>query len=189
MLHQDLRPENLMVDAQGTVRLIDLGGVHVAGLAEAAGDPRATQLLGSLQYTAPEYFTGQGGTAASDLFALAVITFQMLTGQLPYGLQVARVRSARELNGLQLVSLRALRPDLPDWLEAVLRKALQPRPGRRQEALSEFVHDLHAPGPQFQRGRPAALIERDPVAFWRTIAIVLAVAVAGLAAALISKGG
>jgi serine/threonine protein phosphatase PrpC len=189
MLHQDLRPENLMIDAQGTVRLIDLGGVHVAGLAEAAGDPRATQLLGSVQYTAPEYFTGQGGTPASDLFALAVITFQMLTGQLPYGLHAARVRDARDLNRLQLVSLRALRPDLPDWLEAVLRKALQPRPERRQEALSEFVHDLHAPGPQFQRGRPAALIERDPVAFWRALALLFAAASAVLLAALVLRGG
>jgi len=187
MLHQDLRPENLMIDAQGTVRLIDLGGVHVAGLAEADGDERATRLLGSLQYTAPEYFTGQGGTAASDLFALAVITFQMLTGQLPYGLHAARVRDARDLTRLQLVSLRALRPDLPGWLEAVLRKALHPQAARRQEALSEFVHDLHSPGPQFQLGRRPALIERDPVAFWRGLALVFAASSLALLAVLMSR--
>jgi serine/threonine protein kinase len=189
MLHQDLRPENLMIDAQGTVRLIDLGGVHVAGLAEAEGDPRATRLLGSLQYTAPEYFTGQGGTAASDLFALAVITFQMLTGQLPYGLQAARVRNARDASRLQLVSLRALRPDLPPWLEAVLRKALHPQAGRRQEALSEFVHDLHSPGPQFHGGQRPALIERDPVAFWRVLALVFAASTVALLAARFLASG
>jgi serine/threonine protein phosphatase PrpC len=189
MLHQDLRPENLMIDAQGTVRLIDLGGVHVAGLAEAEGDPRATRLLGSLQYTAPEYFTGQGGTAASDLFALAVITFQMLTGQLPYGLQAARVRNARDASRLQLVSLRALRPDLPPWLEAVLRKALHPQAGRRQEALSEFVHDLHSPGPQFHGGRRPALIERDPVAFWRVLALVFAASTVALLSARFLASG
>jgi serine/threonine protein phosphatase PrpC len=183
MLHQDLRPENLMIDAQGTVRLIDLGGVHVAGLAEAEGDPRATRMLGSLQYTAPEYFTGQGGTAASDLFALAVITFQMLTGQLPYGLQAARVRDARDAKRLRLVSLRALRPDLPPWLEAVLRKALHAQAARRQEVLSEFVHDLHAPGPQFHVGRRTALIERDPVGFWRALAVVFAASTIALLAA------
>ena len=99
------------------------------------------------------------------------------------------MRDARDLNRLQLVSLRALRPDLPDWLEAVLRKALQPRPERRQEALSEFVHDLHAPGPQFQRGRPAALIERDPVAFWRTLALLFAAATMALLVALLLRGG
>ena len=187
MLHQDLRPENLIIDARGTVRLIDLGGVHVAGLAEAEGDARATRLRGSLQYTAPEYFTGQGGTAASDLFALAVIGFQMLTGQLPYGLQVARMRDARGLNRLQLVSLRALRPDLPPWLEAVLRKALHPHAARRQEALSEFVHDLHAPGPQFQLGRRPALIERDPVGFWRGLALLFAVSTVALLVALVIR--
>jgi serine/threonine protein phosphatase PrpC len=183
MLHQDLRPENVIIDAQGTARLIDLGGVHVAGLAEATGDARATAMLGSLQYSAPEYFSGEGGTQASDLFSLAVISFQMLTGQLPYGLQVTRVRTPRDLNRLQLTPLRALRPDLPHWLEAVLRKALQPQPARRQEALSELVHDLHSPGPQFRHGRRPALIERDPVAFWRALALVFAAASFALLAA------
>jgi len=178
MLHQDLRPENLMIDAQGTVKLIDLASAHVAGLAEGAGNDRATEMLGSLQYTAPEYFTGDGGSPASDLFSLGVITFQMLTGQLPYGLAVTRVRHPRDLHRLQLVPLRSLRPDLPPWLEAVLRKALQPRPLRRQEALSEFMHDLHHPGPQFQQHRRPPLLERHPVAFWRTLALLFAASTA-----------
>jgi len=174
MLHQDLRPENVMIDSRGTVKLIDLAGAHVAGLAEAAGVRRADELVGSLQYCAPEYFTGEGGTPASELFALAVITFQMLTGQLPYGLQVTQVRQPRDLHRLQITPLRALRPDLPLWVEAVLRKALQPLPARRQEALSEFVHDLQSPGAQFRQTRLPPLVERHPVGFWRTLALVFA---------------
>lgn len=174
MLHQDLRPENVMIDGRGAVKLVDLAGAHVAGLAEAAGARRADELVGSLQYCAPEYFTGDGGTPASELFALAVITFQMLTGRLPYGLQVTQVRSPRDLHRLQITPLRALRPDLPHWVEAVLRKALQPQPARRQEALSEFVHDLRAPGAQFRRTRLPPLVERHPVGFWRALALAFA---------------
>ncbi|HEY8876436.1 MAG TPA: bifunctional protein-serine/threonine kinase/phosphatase, partial [Roseateles sp.] len=111
MLHQDLRPENLMIDRQGTVILIDLASAHVAGLHEGLGDARATDIAGSLQYTAPEYFTGDGGTPVSELFSLAVLAYQMLAGALPYGLQLPQVRGPRDLHKLQYVPLRTRRPD------------------------------------------------------------------------------
>lgn len=87
--------------------MIDLGGVHVAGLAEAAGDMRAHAMRGSLQYTAPEYFAGDGGSESSDLFALALIAWQMLSGQLPYGLQLTRALTL--LFALSSLLLRGLR--------------------------------------------------------------------------------
>lgn len=177
MLHQDLRPDNVMVDRHGSVTLIDFGAAHVPGLTEGTHEARPEALLGELQYTAPEYFVGAGGSALSDQFALAVVSYQMLSGQLPYGLQVARVRTLRDLHGLRYTPLRVHRPDLPAWLDAVLRKALQPQPARRQQALSEFVHDLHQPGPEFQRHQRAPLIEQHPVQFWRTLALLLALAV------------
>ncbi len=180
MLHQDLRPENVMVDANGTVKIIDLGATHVAGLAEGGRDARALAITGSLQYTAPEYFLGSGGTARSDLFALAVLSYQMLTGQLPYGLQVVQLRTPADLKRLRYVPVRHLRPELPDWLDAVLLKALQPNPLKRQEAVSEFAHDLQAPGREFQRQRTPPLIERHPVVFWQVTTALLAVALVGL---------
>ena len=180
MLHQDLRPENVMVDANGTVKIIDLGATHVAGLAEGGREARALAITGSLQYTAPEYFLGSGGTARSDLFALAVLSYQMLTGQLPYGLQVVQLRTPADLKRLRYVPVRHLRPELPDWLDAVLLKALQPNPLKRQEAVSEFAHDLQAPGREFQRQRTPPLIERHPVVFWQVTTALLAVALVGL---------
>lgn len=180
MLHQDLRPENVMVDASGTVKIIDLGATHVAGLAEGGRDARAQAIAGTLQYTAPEYFVGSGGTARSDLFALAVLTYQMLTGRLPYGLQVVQLRTPADLKRLRYVPLRHLRPELPDWLDAVLLKALQPNPLKRQEAVSEFAHDLQAPGREFQRQRQPPLVERHPVAFWQLTTALLALALVGL---------
>jgi serine/threonine protein phosphatase PrpC len=177
MLHQDLRPDNLMIDRTGTVKIIDFGSVHVAGLAEGTGDAQAHRIVGTLQYTAPEYFVGAGGGTRSDLFALAVITYQMLSGRLPYGLQVSHLRTASDLKRLRYIPLREWRPELPAWLDAVLRKALHPLPDRRQEALSEFVHDLRSPGPQFQRNQTPPLIERHPLVFWQATTALLALAV------------
>ncbi|MES2610218.1 MAG: protein kinase [Pseudomonadota bacterium] len=177
MLHQDLRPENLLIDRSGTVKLIDFGSVHVAGLAEGTPAARADTIAGTLQYTAPEYFVGAGGDACSDLFSLAVLTYQMLTGQLPYGLQVVRLRSPAQFKQLRYVPVRHLRPELPAWLDGVLHKALQPQAAKRQEAVSEFLHDLQAPGAPFQRLRAPPLVERNPVLFWQAVSCLLGLAV------------
>ena len=187
MLHQDLRPENVMIDRTGTVKIIDLASVHVAGLAETTGHARADAIAGTLQYTAPEYFIGGTGSARSDLFSLAVLTYQMLTGRLPYGLEASRLRTGADLKRLRYVPVRHLRPELPAWLDAVLQKALHADPSKRQEAVSEFVHDLHAPGLQFQRHRPPPLIERHPVVFWQVTTVLLGLMVLALLGLLASR--
>ena len=175
MLHQDLRPQNILIDRHGTVVLIDLASAHVAGLGEARGQARALEIAGTLQYTAPEYFSGDGGTPLSELFALAVLAYQMLTGALPYGLQIPQVRTMSDLHRLQYVPLRTHRPDLPEWLDRVLRKALQPLPSRRQQALSEFVHDLRAPGPEFMARGRTPLAQRHPLLLWRSLTVLFGV--------------
>src|SRR5690606_18661635 len=120
------------------------------------------------------------------LFSLAVLAYQMLTGQLPYGLQVTRLRTPADVRRLRYTSIREHRPDLPVWLDAVLRRALHPEPGRRQEALSAFVHDLHEPGPEYQRLRPPPLAERNPVVFWQSLTLILALLVVVLAGRLLT---
>lgn len=185
MLHLDLRPENVMIDRSGTVKLIDLGAAHVAGLAEATPAWQAPRIAGSLQYTAPECFIGAEPTQACDLFALAVLSYQMLSGQLPYGLAVARVRTPADIKSLRYVPLRHHRPELPAWLDAVLHKALAPEPLRRQEAVSEFVHDLHHPGPALMHPRAVPLVARNPVLFWQICTLVLGLATLVLGAMLV----
>ncbi|MBP6613503.1 MAG: protein kinase, partial [Aquabacterium sp.] len=174
MLHQDLRPENLMIDSTGTVKIIDFGATHVAGLTEGTDHAQAHAIVGSLQYTAPEYFVGGQGSPAAELFSLAVLTYQMLTGHLPYGLQIPRLRASADLARLRYVSVRSRRPELPLWLDAVLQRALHPQPHRRQEAISEFMHDLRSPGHRYQRDRRPALIERNPLVFWQCLSVLLA---------------
>lgn len=184
MLHQDLRPDNIMIDRTGTVKIIDFGATHVAGLAEGTRDPRPQAILGALQYTAPEYFTGDGGSPQSDLFSLAVITYQMLTGDLPYALQVPLLRGPGDLAKLHYRPVRDRRQDLPPWIDAVLRQALQPRPARRQEALSAFVHELRRPSPQQLRAQRSPLLARHPLLFWRSLSLGLALLVLVLLARL-----
>lgn len=182
MLHQDLRPENVMIDRHGTVKLIDLASAHVAGLAEYQPDAHPLAVPGSLQYTAPEYLLGEGGSPRSELFALAALTYELLSSQLPYGLDAARVRSAADRRRLRYIPLRHHRPDLPAWVDAVLAKALHPDPAKRQEVISEFIHDLSAPGSEFRSARPTPLIERNPVMFWQTTTALLGLSTATLLA-------
>lgn len=175
MLYRDLRPENVMIDRDGTVHMIDLATVYVAGLAEGRSLAESEIAPGTLQYMAPECVIGEAATTAADIFSLAVLSYQMLCGQLPYGLQVARARTAKNILALRYIPLREHRPELPGWLDGVLGKALHPVAEKRHEEVSEFAHDLESPGPQFQATRNPPIIERDPVLFWKTCTILLSV--------------
>jgi len=166
MLHQDLRPENIMIDRTGTVKIIDFGSVSVAGV-----DGQSSRILGTFQYAAPEYFVGDGGSERADFYSLGVIAYQMLSGRLPYGAEAARVRTRAAQRRLQYETLLDDQRDVPAWIDAALRKAVHPEPRERYEALSEFVYDLRHPNSELLRSAP--LIARNPLAFWRTTCAVL----------------
>ena len=174
MVHQDLRPANLMIDADGMLTIIDFGATLVAGVEEGLlPADRIDDIPGTEQYAAPEYFLGEAGTARSDLFSLAVIAYQLLSGRLPYGTAVAAARTRSAQRRLRYRSVLADDREIPLWIDDVLRKALHPDPLRRQDSLSEFVHDLRHPGAAFtSRVRPP-LIERHPVLFWKALAGLL----------------
>jgi serine/threonine protein kinase len=171
MLHQDLRPSNIMIDRTGTAKIIDFGSVSVAGVDEHARAAAPSRILGTLQYTAPEYFVGDAGSERADLYSLGVIAYQMLSGRLPYGAAAALVRTRAALRRLEYDSLLDEQRDIPRWVDAALRKAVRPEPLERYEALSEFVHDLRHPNAELLRSAP--LIERNPVTFWKCVSALL----------------
>ena len=183
MLHRDLRPENVLLDETGTVKIIDFGSVQVAGIAETAGGEDATPVPGAIQYTAPEYFLGEGGTEASDQFSLGVITYQMLTGHLPYGAEMARARTRRQQRAARYRPVLDGERELPAWIDGALRKAVHPDPVKRYEDLWDFVTDLRQPNETFLRTARAPLIERNPLLFWKMLSLVLGLAVVALVAA------
>lgn len=177
MLHQDLRPENIMMDAHGTVRIIDFGATRVGGLAEAGGHGAPERMLGTVQYSAPEYFLGEVGTMRSDLFSLGVITYQMLSGRLPYGAEVAKARTRAAQRKLRYRSVLDDLREIPAWMDAVLAKAVHPDPWQRYGELSEFMHDLRHPNSELLGKGPPPLIERNPLLFWQVLCCLLMIAV------------
>nr|WP_328809188.1 bifunctional protein-serine/threonine kinase/phosphatase [Roseibium aggregatum] len=176
MVHQDLRPENIMIDTSGTVKIIDFGSVRIAGVMEAAPTLDRAEILGTHQYTAPEVFLGYLGTERSDQFSLGVIAYEMLTGRLPFGGSVARATSERAQSRLRYRSAVSQTERVPEWVDRALSKAVNPVPGKRYEALSEFIEDLRRPNPRFQTDQFEPLAVRNPVLFWQLVSAFLAAA-------------
>jgi serine/threonine protein kinase len=160
-----------MIDRSGTVKIIDLGSVRVAGVAESRGEE--AQLLGTVQYMAPEYFLGEYGTPRSDLFSLGVIVYQMLSGRLPYGADVSRARTRAAQRRLAYQSVLHDERDVPRWIDEVLRKAVHVDPARRYAEPSEFAHALRHPEPAWLERRRQPLLERNPVRFWQMVSAIL----------------
>jgi serine/threonine protein phosphatase PrpC len=181
MLHQDLRPANVMIDKTGTAKIIDFGATKIAGVAEATPDIN-DGILGTVQYTAPEYFRGDSGSPRSDLFSLGVITYQMLTGDLPYGAQIAKARTKSQLGKLRYNPARSENREIPPWIDGALRKAVHPDPNQRYESLSEYIFDLRHPNAKYLYASATPLIERNPTLFWKCATAILACIVVGLLA-------
>ncbi|WP_431014984.1 protein kinase domain-containing protein [Bradyrhizobium pachyrhizi] len=176
MLHQDVRPDNIMIDRTGTVKIIDFGSTRIAGVAEAT--PAGVEdILGTQQYTAPEYFLGEGGTARSDLFSLGVVTYQMLTGRLPYGAQIARARTRSDFNRLVYRAAAHGGREIPGWVDGALERAVHANPLKRYESFSEFLFDLRNPNAKYLTTSSTPLIERNPVLFWKSTTLLLALVV------------
>jgi len=173
MLHQDLRPENILIDATGTVKIIDFGSTRVAGLAEIDSPLQQAHLAGTALYSAPEYFLGEPGLPQSDLFSLAAITYQLLSGRLPYDTQVAKAKTRAAQNRLVYHSVLDDEREIPAWIDHVLRKALHPNPYKRYQELSEFVFDLRQPNQTFLNKDKPPLLERNPLAFWKGLSLLL----------------
>ena len=177
VVHQDLKPENVMIDRHGTVRIIDFGSSRAASQLELGSSLEDPGLVGTVDYTAPEYHLGERGTNRSDIYSLGVIAYEMLTGQLPYA---KGFLSARDVRKRSYVPSSTLRSDVPAWMDAALAKAVAKKPSERTDALSALVEDLKRPNTSLGYDRPRPLLERDPLLLWRGLSAVLALAVAVL---------
>jgi serine/threonine protein phosphatase PrpC/ribosomal protein L39E len=182
MLHQDIRPENIMIDRTGTAKIIDFGSTKIAGVLEAAPFNGQNDILGTAQYTAPEYFLGESGSPRSDMFSLGVITYQMLTGKLPYGSQIAKARTRSQFGKLRYASAVADNREVPAWIDGALRRAVHPDPNKRYESLSEYTFDLRHPNTKYLGSSAVPLIERNPLLFWKSTTVILACIILALLA-------
>lgn len=170
MIHQDLRPQNVMIDRSNTAKIIDFGSTYIAGVTDTK---KEQAVRGTIRYSAPEYFLGHRGTPCSDLYALAVITYQMLSGGFPYTPDIAQATSVAAQRKLVYKSLINDDSDLPPWIDDTLRRALQITPIKRYTHLSEFTYDLRHPNRSFLAKTRPPLLQRDPLMFWQSVSFIL----------------
>ncbi len=171
MVHQDIRPNNIMIDTQGIVKIIDFGATKVAGLADVTN--RNEGIVGTAQYTAPEYYLGKSGTRQADIFSLGVITYQMISGRLPFGNAIAKHTNTRAQQRLSYKPLSTHNNAIPEWLDYAINKAVQINPAKRYTEVSEFTYELKHPSVEYLHHTKPPLIERNPILFWQGMSVVL----------------
>ncbi|MCK5813366.1 MAG: bifunctional protein-serine/threonine kinase/phosphatase [Cocleimonas sp.] len=170
MIHQDIKPDNIIIDKNNTLIIIDFGSTKVSGLAEIQSVVEHNNIIGTANYSAPEYFKGEQGTNRSDIYSLGVIAYEMFTGKLPYG-EISPERAANKT--FIYTSIREYNPLVPEWVDLAVRKAVQPNPAKRYSLLSEFVTDLSKPNNELISSNHAEpLMERNPVMFWKMMALI-----------------
>ena len=98
-----------------------------------------------------------------------MIAYELLSGRLPYG----RPLTPRTAAKARYRPLPRLNPEVPAWVDGAIRKAVSLDPRRRYQEVAEFLHDLRRPNPALVPADGLPLIERDPVAFWRGLALAL----------------
>ena len=177
MVHQDLRPNNIMIDVSGTAKIIDFGATQVGGILDIGNNREDNEIKGTAQFTAPEYYLGEGGSTRSDIFSLGVITYQMLTGKLPYGTAVSKAGTPAAQRKLVYQSILEEESGLPPWIDDAIKKAVQIDPLKRHFEVSEFAYDLNKPSAAYLKRSKPPLIERDPLLFWQSISLILLVIV------------
>ncbi|MDO3383215.1 bifunctional protein-serine/threonine kinase/phosphatase [Gilvimarinus algae] len=178
-LHQDLKPDNIVIGTQGAC-LVDFGSCWVAGVEEMASPIAGDKILGTLDYSAPEYRYGGATGPRSDQFSLAVLVYEMLTGKHPYGEAYGKAMSLNQFQKLSYRSSLQFNPLVPVWLDRALEKALSIQPGQRYEALSEWLQDIKRPNPNWLNARHKPLIERHPERVWKLLALTGWAVAAGL---------
>ena len=179
ILHRDIKPANLLLGADRTLRILDLGVALNNGGAHngAQGAP------GTASYMAPELIAGAAASPQSDLYAVGVTLYYLLTRKFPYG-EIEPFQHPRF--GAPLPPTR-YRTDLPGWLEAVVLKAVARDPERRFETAEEFLLALERGAQRpLEPARRPPLAERDPLRLWMAIALVSLVANLALAYLLIA---
>ncbi len=172
MLHRDLKPENIMITEHGVVKIIDFGSVKIAGVQEISTPVERIELLGTKNYTAPEYLLGTEGSNRSDIYSLGVLVYEMLSGHLPYGEKMSRDLNWRTLNKIKYQSSIKYNPMIPLWMDGAIHKAVKKDARLRYETFSEFLHDLTHPNTTFNN-QVSPLIESNPVLFWKSATIAM----------------
>ena len=137
VVHRDVKPGNLLLAGEGTIRVADFGVASAAGLDSLT---MTGTVLGTAGYLAPEQARGEPSTSATDLYALAVVAFELLTGQRPFQADNATAEAAAHVHAP--VPSISERGDLPPELDPIFRRAMAKEPADRYPSSADFVSAL-----------------------------------------------
>jgi serine/threonine protein phosphatase PrpC len=167
IVHRDIKPDNVILESGGGLRLIDLGVVRLPRVE----DFPASDIPGTPSYMAPELFAGQPGDELSDVYSLGVTVYRAFSNHYPYG----EIEPFSHPRFGRPAPLSRYRPDLPGWLEAVLERAVAVERRERMADAIEFALELEN---GLERGEPVSprrvpLYDRNPVRFWQIVSVAL----------------
>lgn len=143
VLHLDLKPANVLQRASGEMVLIDFGLSRHDALPDLLDEEFAIP-MGTYPFIAPEQVLRQRNDLRSDIFALGAMLYELATGRLPFGTP-ENLRQVRRRLWTDPIPPRALRPDLPEWLQEVILRALEVDPANRYPSAAQIAHDLSHP--------------------------------------------
>ncbi len=158
VVHRDLKPENIMVDTGDRVKIIDFGIAHTAG-GRRLTFAKLSDTMGTPDYISPEQVSGKRGDARSDIYALGVMLYEMLTGKVPFtGANQLLIMNDRLLNNPP--PPRHVNPEITPEMQEIIYRAMERDPRRRYASAREFAHDLTHP-------EEVGVAERDELTNWR----------------------
>lgn len=137
IVHRDIKPQNIMILKDGTIKVADFG---IAAL-ESAQEKKSDQTVGSVHYIAPEQARGEQPDPRSDIYSLGVVMYEMLTGKMPYDGDTAEQVAMKHITG-HPVPPQELNPDIPEELAAITLKAMNSDINARYQSASELLRDL-----------------------------------------------
>ncbi|HEY0682481.1 MAG TPA: protein kinase [Steroidobacter sp.] len=171
IVHRDVKPENVILESNGGLKLIDLGVARLRQFEE----PESFESPGTRSYMAPELFAGAHAEESSDIFALGVTIYRMFSGgAYPYG----EVEAFSQPKFGRPTPLSKHRPELPAWLDHCLARAFAVDRRDRYADAVEFAFELEHGSMRAvpQSIASPSLYERNPVRFWQTVSLILLIA-------------
>ncbi len=143
VVHRDLKPENIMVDSEDRIKLIDFGIAAKVG-ARRITFAKLSQVMGTPDYISPEQVKGKRGDGRSDIYAMGVMLYEMLTGKTPWrGPNAFAIMNDRLMNNP--VPPREINPEISPELQEIIYRAIERDPKNRYATAKEFAHDLEHP--------------------------------------------
>ncbi|HIS45169.1 MAG TPA: Stk1 family PASTA domain-containing Ser/Thr kinase [Candidatus Scatomorpha merdigallinarum] len=147
IVHRDIKPQNIMILRDGTIKVADFG---IAAL-ESTQEQRSDQTVGSVHYIAPEQARGETPDTRSDIYSLGVVMYEMLTGKMPYDGETAEQIALKHIAGIA-VPPQEINPDIPDELARITLKAMNADIKKRYQTAAKLLEDLE----EFRKQQAAA---------------------------------